>query len=119
MQKLSLYCFLDFLFHFHLELWYTSSVIVYPGHQQCIVTSASGQTVMVTTFPSGSISHYVSSTGNYPNQAVVSQTGGGAQVVSLAPYCLNQVISTQASAAAKWQGAASVTYSNQGPPPEY
>ena len=94
-------------------------VIVYPGYQQYIVESGSGPTVMVPTYPSGSISHYVSPAGNYPNQASVLQTGGGAQVVSSAPYYPSQVVSTQASAAAELKGATSVACSSQGPPPSY
>lgn len=94
-------------------------VIVYSGYQQYIVESGSAPTVMVPTYPSGSISHYVSPAGNYPNQAAVSQTGGGAQVVSSEPYYPSQVVATQASAAAELQGATSVECSSQGPPPAY
>ena len=114
--------FLYILFHFHLELGYGIflGVIVYPGYQQYIVESGSAPTVMVPTYPSGSISHYVSPAGNYPNQAAVSQTGGGAQVVSSEPYYPSQVVvATQASAAAELQGATSVECSSQGPPPAY
>ena len=112
--------FLYFLFHFHLELGYGIflGVIVYPGYQQYIVESGSGPTVMVDTYPSGSISHYVSPAGNHPNQAVVSQTGGGAQVFS-AHYYPSQVVASQGSTAAELQGATSVTCSSQGPPPSY
>ena len=113
--------FLYILFHFHLELGHGIflGVIVYPGYQQYIVDSGSAPTVMVPTYPSGSISHYVSPAGNYPNQAAVSQTGGGAQVVSSEPYYPSQVVATQASAAAELQGATSVECSSQGPPPAY
>ena len=92
---------------------------MYPGSQQYTVSSANGQTVMVPTYPSGSISHYVSPARSYPNQAVASQTAGGVQVISSVPYYPNQAVATQASAAAEFQGAASVTYSSQGPPPAY
>ena len=92
---------------------------MYPGNQQYVVTSASGQTVMVPAYPPGSVPHYVSSAGNYPNHAIVSQTGGGAQAVASAPYYPNQVVATQASTAGELQGATTVVYSSQGPPPAY
>ena len=63
---------------------------MYPG------TSISGQTVMVPAYPPGSFPRYVSYVGNYPNQAVVSQFGGGAQVISSSPSHANQVILTDA-----------------------
>ena len=94
-------------------------VIVYPGNQQYVVTSAGGETVMVPAYPLGNVPHSVSSAGNYPNQVVVSQTGGGAQVVSSAPYYPNQVVALPASTAGELQGATSVTFSNQVPPPAY
>ena len=49
---------------------------MYPG------TNASGQTVMAPAYSPGRFPHYISYSGDYPNQAVVSQSGGGAQVVS-------------------------------------
>ena len=92
---------------------------MYSGNQQYVVTSASGQTVMVPAYPPGSFPHYVSSAGTYTNQAVASQTGGGAQFVSSVPYFPNQVVATQASTAGELQGATNVTYSSQGAPPSY
>ena len=86
---------------------------MYPG------TSISGQTVMVPAYPPGIFPRYVSYAGNYPNQAVVSQFGGGAQVISSSPSHANQVILTDASAARAVQDTASVTYSDQEPPPAY
>ena len=93
-------------------------VIMYPGNQQYILTSGSGQTVMAPVYPPGSVPDYVSSAGIYPNQAGVSQSGGGALVSSTA-YYPNQVVAAEASTAGTMQGATSVTYSNQGPPPAY
>ena len=92
-------------------------VIMYPGNQQYILTSESGQTVMAPVYPPGSVPDYVSSAGIYPNQAGVSQSGGGALVSSTAYP--NQVVAAEASTAGTMQGATSVTYSNQGPPPAY
>ena len=94
-------------------------VITYPGNHQSIVTSASGQIVMAPANSPGSFPHYVSYAGNYPNQEVVSQSGGGAQVVSSIPYDANQVVSTDTSAAGAVQATESVTYSGQEPPPVY
>ena len=60
---------------------------------------------MAPVFPPGSVPHYVSLAGIYPNQAGLSQSGGEAQVSSTTFYP-NQVLH-------------SVTYSGQGPPPAY
>ena len=89
-------------------LYLLLGVIMYPGNQQYIVTSASEQTVMAPVYPPGSVPHYVSSAGIYPNQSVVSTT-----------YYPNQVVATEASTAGLMHGATSVTYSSQGPPPAY
>ena len=78
-------------------------VIMYPG------TGISGQTVLAPAYPPG----------NFPNQTVVSQSGGGAQVISSTPSHANRVVSTNASAARAVQDTASFTYSDQEPPPAY
>ena len=64
-------------------------VILYPGNQHYIVTSACG-----------------------------SQSGGRAQV-SLTMCHPNHLVATEGSAAGPMQSATSVTYSSQGPPPTY
>ena len=88
-------------------------VIMYPG------TGISGQTVLAPAYPPGNFPCYVSYAGNHPNQPVVSQSGGGAQVISSTPSHVNQVVSTNASATRAVQDTASVTYSDQEPPPAY
>ena len=93
-------------------------VIMYPGNQQYIVTSESGQTVMASAYPPGSVPHFVSCAGMYPNQSGVSQCGGAGQVSSTS-YYPDQVIATEAKTTRPMQGATSVTYSGQGPPPAY
>ena len=94
-------------------LYLLLGAIMYPG------TTISGQSVMAPAYPPGSFPHYVSYAGDYPNQTVVSQSGGGAQVVSSTPCHANQVLSTEASAAGAVQDTASVTYAGQEPPPAY
>ena len=89
------------------------------GAIMCPRTSANGQTVMAPSYPPGSFPHYVLYAGNNQNQAVVWQSGGGAQVVSSTPYHANQVVSTEASAAGSVQDTTSVTNSGQEPPPAY
>ena len=99
-------------------LYLLSGVIMYPGNQQYIVTSASGQTVITPAYPPGSVPHYVSPTGVCPNQPGVSLSGSGTQVCSTS-YCPNQEFATEARTAGSMQGVTSVTYSAQGPPPKY
>ena len=99
-------------------LYLLSGVIMYLGNQQYFVTSPSGQTVMTPAYPPGSVLHYVSSTEVCPNQSGVSLTGGGTQVSSTS-YYPNQGVTTEARTAGPLQGATSVTYSVQGPPPKY
>ena len=74
---------------------------------------------MAPAYPPGSIPHYVSYAGNYPNQAVASQTGGRAQVVSSTPCHADQEVAIDGTAAVSVQGPTSVTYSSQGQPPAY
>ena len=93
-------------------------VIIYPGNQQYIVTSASGQTVMLLAYPPGSVPHYVSHAEIYPSQAGFSQNGGRVHVSSTM-YHPNQVVATEASTAGPMKSSTSVTYSSQGPPPTY
>ena len=92
--------------------------VMYAGNQQYVLTSASGQPVMVPAYPPGSDPYYVSSAAFYPNQAGASQSGGGAQVSSTM-YYPKQAVATEASTAGPMQGATSVTYSSQGLPPAY
>ena len=94
-------------------------VIMYSGNQQYIATITNGKTVKVPAYPPESVPHYVSYPENYPNQAVVSHTVGGAHTVFSTPCHANQVVATVASATSSLQGTASVTYSGQGPPPAY
>ena len=99
-------------------LYLLLGVIMYPGNQQYIVTSASGQTVMTSAYPSKIVLHYVSSAEIYPNQSGVSQGEGGAQVSSTT-YYPNLVVASEARTAGPMQGATSVTYPDHGPPPAY
>ena len=89
-----------------------------PGNQQYIVTSINSQTEMAFVYPPGSVSHYDSSAGTYPNQADLSQSGGEAQVPSKKCYP-SSVVATEASTAGLTQGTSSVTCSGQGSPPAY
>ena len=74
---------------------------------------------MAPAYSPGSIPHYVSYAGNYPNQAVVSQTGRPAQVVSSTTCHADQEVAIDGTAAVSVQGPTSVTYSAQGQPPAY
>ena len=95
-----------------------SGVIMYPGNQQYIVTSASGQTVITPAYPPGSVPHYVSPTGVCPNKPDVSLSGGGTQVCFLS-YYPSQGFASEDRTAGQMQGATSVTYSAQETPPKY
>ena len=92
---------------------------MYPGNQNYIARNASGQTSMVPAYPPGSVHQYVSSSGSYTNQSIVSQTGERPHVVSSAHYYPKQVVATQAGATGGFQGATSVTYSCLRLPPAY
>ena len=89
-----------------------------PGNEQYIVTSTNSQTEMAFVYPPGSVSHYDSSAGTYPNQADLFQSGGKAQVPSKNCYP-DSVVATETSTAELTQGTSSVTYSVQGSPPAY
>ena len=84
-----------------------------PGNQQYIVTSTNSQTEMAFVYPPGSVSHYDSSAGTYPNQADLSQSGGEAQVPSKKCYP-SSVVATEASTAGLTQGTSSVTSQARG-----
>ena len=94
------------------------AIIMYPGNQKYIATSASGQTVMTPVYPPGSVPDYVLSTSVCPNQSGVSVSGGGTQVSSLS-YHPNQGVATEARTAGPMQSATNITYSVQGPPAKY
>ena len=72
---------------------------------------------MIPAYLPVSIPQYVSSVENCSNQAVVSQTGVGAQLVSLAPCYPKQVVATQTITTGESQSDTSITYSSQGPHP--
>ena len=73
---------------------------------------------MAPVYPPGSVPHYVSSAGIYPNQASLFQSGGEAQVSSTT-YNPSQLVAFNAHTAGPMQAATSVTHSGQGPPPAY
>ena len=92
-----------------------SGAIMYRRNQHYIVTSVSAETVVTLVYPHSSIPHYVSSAGSYPNQASVSQSGGGAHVSWTTNYT-NKVVAIKASVAGSVSVATSITYLGQGPP---
>ena len=58
---------LEFIDLISTPVYILLGVVMYAGNQQYIVTSASGQAAVASAYPPGTVFHYVSSAGFYPN----------------------------------------------------